>query len=602
LAAALDLTRIILGSSWQREDDARDALENALALEAEPFAYFAHRFDLTDTLVMARAASWAGVAMVEALPPQAGRELPHRLEGLRDQRLVTHAGISYVAPDFAQALRLGALVQRNPVVAERLRFVTGRTMRAHLGKTLAGPLLDNARQGLARLWPKASGHLDLSLAARIGFVLVLAAIIAGAAVGPYWFEFILLPLMALLLLPPALLRLYVALRPPSPQAEAPPLGDDALPIYTIMVPLRDEAHMVPQLARTLQRLDYPPEKLDVKFVVEDRSIDTLRQVRGVLDDPRFELIEVPNALPHTKPKALNFALPFVRGEFVVVYDAEDIPEPDQLRRAASLFAHHPALDCVQAELVIENAEETWLTRLFAGEYAGQFGLLLPLLGRLNLPMPLGGTSNHFRTSALREVGGWDAFNVTEDADLGVRLSRLRYRTGTIASRTFEEAPLTLTTWMRQRTRWMKGWMKTYIVHNMHPIALWRDMGWRNFLVFQIYVGNLIICAPLHTVFLLVLGLRLMLTGDIPMAPLYWIVLVTGYVAAFSISVAGLVRNGQKRLLWFQALLPIYWVLHSFAALRAARELLIAPYFWGKTTHGRTRVSRGMTSSQIRAKP
>ena len=210
-------------------------------------------------------------------------------------------------------------------------------------------------------------------------------------------------------------------------------------------------------------------------------------------------------------------------------------------------------------------------------------------------MPLGGTSNHFRTAALRELGSWDAFNVTEDADLGVRLSRLRYRASTIRSETGEEAPISLAAWMMQRTRWMKGWMQTFIVHNRNLRSFIGDIGWRNFLFFEIHVGGLILTSLLHTAFLAVLVVLLAL-GHWPNFEDGWdaaslLLLVVGYGSSFSLALAGLLRRGQWRLLPYQLLLPFYWVLHSIAALRAARELLTRPYFWGKTTHGRTRRAR-----------
>jgi cellulose synthase/poly-beta-1,6-N-acetylglucosamine synthase-like glycosyltransferase len=218
-------------------------------------------------------------------------------------------------------------------------------------------------------------------------------------------------------------------------------------------------------------------------VAEQRSLETVRAVRAILGDPRFRLVEVPEGLPHTKPKVLDYALPLVRGTYVVVYDAEDVPDPDQLRLAASRFAADPGIACLQALLVPENGSENALTALFAGEYAGLFSRLLPALARWGLPVPLGGTSNHFRTEALRSPGGWDAFNVTEDADLGVRLARRGLRAETIESRTLEEAPLGYSAWMAQRTRWMKGWMQTFVVHNRAPLRFLREIGWRGFLGF-----------------------------------------------------------------------------------------------------------------------
>jgi cellulose synthase/poly-beta-1,6-N-acetylglucosamine synthase-like glycosyltransferase len=336
-------------------------------------------------------------------------------------------------------------------------------------------------------------------------------------------------------------------------------------------------------------------KLDIKFLVEDRSPETVEAVKSLLGDPRFELVVVPDASPRTKPKALNFALPLCRGTHVVVFDAEDIPDPGQLRLAASRFAADPGLDCLQAELVIDNHEESWITALFAAEYAGQFGKMLPFLGRWRLPMPLGGTSNHFRTAALRELGHWDAYNVTEDADLGTRLSRLRYNTDMLASETSEEAPITLGAWMVQRTRWIKGWMQTFIVHNSKPREFLADIGWRNFLFFEIYVGNLILSSLLHTVFIgsfvlrAALGEGIIVEDGVDAA--YLVILVVGYGGAVALVVAGLLRRRSFALIPMQILLPVYWALHSIAALFAAHQLLVRPYFWGKTAHGRTRRPR-----------
>jgi cellulose synthase/poly-beta-1,6-N-acetylglucosamine synthase-like glycosyltransferase len=345
----------------------------------------------------------------------------------------------------------------------------------------------------------------------------------------------------------------------------------------------------------MRALDYPPEKLDVRFVVESRSPATITAVQHELYDARFELLVVPDALPRTKPKALNYAMPLVSGTYVVVYDAEDIPDPGQLRLAASTFAEHPEIDCLQAELVIDNAQESLLAALFAGEYAGQFGLMLPLLARLDLPMPLGGTSNHFRVRTLRQLGGWDSFNVTEDADLGVRLARQGLRTATINSRTGEEAPLTLAPWLKQRTRWMKGWMQTLIVHNSDWRGLLSDLGWRGFLSFQIYVGSMVLSAPLHTMFVVSLVLGMLSAREA--APLdsldaiAGLIFIVGYAGPALLVFMGLRRLGRHDLLVQQLALPLYWLLHSVAAVLALVELVVNPHFWAKTTHGKTRIYR-----------
>jgi cellulose synthase/poly-beta-1,6-N-acetylglucosamine synthase-like glycosyltransferase len=336
-------------------------------------------------------------------------------------------------------------------------------------------------------------------------------------------------------------------------------------------------------------------------VVEERSPATLAAVRELLDDPRFEVVVVPEQQPLTKPKALDYALPFVRGSYVVVYDAEDIANPDQLRLAAAGFAADPGVDCLQAELLVDNARENLLTGLFAGEYAAQFGIMMPALARWNLPMPLGGTSNHFRTRALREVGSWDAFNVTEDADLGVRLARLRYRTEMLNSQTYEEAPVKVGAWLGQRTRWTKGWMQTFIVHNRDPRRLWRDLGWRNFLAFEIYVGSLILSPLLHTTFLISVIIVLCRNAGSfgppdPGFPYWLAILVFGYAGSIGVVAAGLLRLGQRRLLWLQLLLPAYWLLHTVATVRACVELLTRPHFWAKTTHGVTRLDRSFSQA------
>jgi cellulose synthase/poly-beta-1,6-N-acetylglucosamine synthase-like glycosyltransferase len=346
-------------------------------------------------------------------------------------------------------------------------------------------------------------------------------------------------------------------------------------------------------------------------VVEAASPSTVAAVEAVLDDPRFTLVVVPDARPRTKPKALDYALPTVRGDLVVVYDAEDLPAPDQLRLAAGHFAADRRLACLQAELVADNAEENALTALFAGEYAGLFGRLLPALSRWRLPVPLGGTSNHFRVQVLRQLGGWDAFNVTEDADLGIRLARGRYRTAAMASRTYEEAPITLRAWMAQRTRWMKGWMQTLLVHNRAPRELFRDLGWRGFLAFELMVGSMVLSSLLHTAFLLSVGVALAVNGPWALLPgnaWGWIsagVLLAGYGGALALVVSGVLRLGWPGLLPFQILLPLYWVLHSVAAVRAAFDLLKRPHHWAKTEHGLTAMVRGHAiapSTAVKVRP
>jgi len=581
-------------------DEAHRIVVEALQLRVDPLDLCARRFELGDNLVMERAAQWAGVAFEETVPQTIRGSASHlRVDNLAAAHAI-HAVTDgtdryYLAPSTADLLALRAAVQRgglnHPIVV-----TPRRSLRQALAEANAPALLTEARQRLARRWPHATASLDLPKWLRIGFVLVLAALIAFTAIAPLIARPLLLPFLVVVIVAPALLRLLAAFHRPE-RADDLPLADADLPAYTVLVPLRDEAGMVPQLYAALGALDYPAEKLDIVFLVESNSTETIAVAEACLDDARFELIVIPDALPHTKPKALDYALPLVRGAHVVVFDAEDIPDRDQLRRAAERFAAHPELDCLQAELRIDNGAENWLTALFAGEYAGLFSLLLPWLAKHGLPLPLGGTSNHFRTAALREVGGWDAFNVTEDADLGVRLARMHSRVGTLEAATAEEAPIRLSAWMRQRTRWMKGWMQTFLVHNRHPLQFYRDIGWRGWVFFQIYVGSLIASSLIHTVFALTVvvqiaffGLGWLRIGDV-WDLVYLFVLIIGYGGAFGIALAGLARQGKTELAVYQVLLPVYWLLHAVAALRAAVELLIRPYFWSKTRHGETRMVR-----------
>lgn len=577
-------------------------LDKAAALGVDPIDHCIHRHGITRATALERAALWAGLRFSAEVPStMPGSAQLRSIDALADVRTVRAkhelGETLYCAPRFEELLRLAVYVREHPENSRRLCVVPIDALRAELVASNASRLLDEARQRLARRWPFASAHLDLTPTSRLTFVIAVIAVAVAATLAPFWFKPVFMPLVSILLVVPAIMRLIAALHPQDTDPEpAAPLSDADLPIYSVLIPLRNEAHMVPLLRRAMGVLDYPAERLDIKFVVEQNSEETVEAVRQALSDQRFELVVVPDARPHTKPKALNYALPLVRGEFVVVYDAEDIPAPDQLRRAASEMVADAGLDCLQAELVIENAAENWLTALFAGEYAGQFGLLLPFLARLRLPMPLGGTSNHFRTRSLRELGGWDAFNVTEDADLGARPSRMRYRTATLASGTREEAPVSLSAWMAQRTRWTKGWMQTFIVHNRKPRRFLNEIGWRGFLAFQIYVGSMIISALVHSMFLIgvigsmILGFRSGLVFDV-WDVVSMLILLVGYGGAGALVVAGMLRLGQPQLLIHQLGLPLYWVLHSIATMRALYELLVRPYFWAKTEHGRTRMQR-----------
>ncbi|MGB9604629.1 MAG: glycosyltransferase [Bryobacteraceae bacterium] len=374
------------------------------------------------------------------------------------------------------------------------------------------------------------------------------------------------------------------------------LDEKDLPVYTVLVPLYRDAAVVPVLVRALRRLDYPRSKLDIKLVLEDDDRETLEACKKAGLEANVELIRVPPGQPRTKPKALNYALRFARGEFVTVYDAEDVPEPSQLKRAVAAFRRAPAeLVCLQARLNYFNWDENWLTRLFTLEYSLWFDGYLPGLESLGIPIPLGGTSNHFDIQVLRSLGGWDPFNVTEDADLGIRLTQKGWRVAMLDSTTFEEANSRVGNWIRQRSRWIKGYIQTYLVHMRHPLELARSLGWRGFLGMQFFVGGAFL-APLSFV-PLALWFGLWLAGYRELVdPLF-----PGWLwpfAAGNFLVAGLVlclfhmmaawRRDRKRLAWWALLLPVYYLLMSLAAYKGLWQLVRRPHYWEKTEHGLTR--------------
>ena len=388
------------------------------------------------------------------------------------------------------------------------------------------------------------------------------------------------------------------------QPELPLLPDFSLPRYTIIVALYHEADVVAKLLQALLALDYPRAKLEILFVLEQDDPDTYSALMQCGSANRFHIIIAPPGLPRTKPRALNCALPFVRGEFLCVYDAEDVPEPDQLRKVVAAFAADSGisnqgeaqkrpLGCVQARLAIENSRDSLLTRFFAIEYAGLFDVLNSGLSALGLGFPLGGTSNHFRTEILRQVGGWDAWNVTEDADLGIRLIRSGYRAKMINSTTWEEAPITLRAWMGQRRRWVKGWMQTLIVHTRQFKHLEAEVN--RLSVFDILLniaGALLtaLTAPASILFVLYIVL---MASDLRISHLLadpamcfsMVVSGVGLVSIYWTGFLGVYRRRSMAGLMLVPLLPLYFVLVSVAAWWSIYDLMAKPFVWLKTTHG-----------------
>ena len=375
--------------------------------------------------------------------------------------------------------------------------------------------------------------------------------------------------------------------------EARALRDDELPVFTVLVPMYKEPAMLPMLAQALRDLDYPLGKLDIKLVLEAGDRETIEVASKLGLEGMFEIIRVPPSLPQTKPKACNFALQFARGEYLVIYDAEDRPEPDQLRKVIATFRKSsPNTACLQCSLSYFNAGENWLTRMFTLDYGLWFDQMLSGLDRLNIPIPLGGTSNHFKIDVLRELHGWDPFNVTEDADLGIRLTQKGYRVGIVDSTTFEEASCHAGNWIRQRSRWMKGYMQTLLVHTRRPLHFMHTIGPLGFLGFVFLIGGTVLSGLLSPVFWLlymawVIAAISGLDAVFPQPLLFLSLfnLLAGNGALIFLNMLAPIRRGWLNLIPYSLTAFGYWVILSIATYRGLWQLLRNPFYWEKTHHG-----------------
>ena len=538
--------------------------------------------------------------------------------------LASHLGCQYYSgsPPFARAfdavkgLRCGVapLEARGAgprmVIAPRARYVPRLIEATRSGTIRSGSFavtspqrfasLVSARHG-ADLLDVALGRLPWSLTAREGMTafqvgaagaLAALALVLGVAdfnalqavsTAILWFIF------------SATVTLRSMAAVASGQAVYPPeLTDDELPNYTVVVALYREAGIVADLVKAIDAFDYPKGKLDIKLVVEQRDAETLGRIVELRLPGRYEVIVAPSGRPQTKPRALNIALASARGELIVVYDAEDIPAPDQLRLAAARFAADKDVDCLQARLAIRNHDKSWVSKVFAIEYAILFDVINPGLCALNLPIPLGGTSNHFRVQSLVGVGAWDEWNVTEDADLGVRLARFGYRVKALDSDTLEEAPHELGNWFRQRMRWQKGWMQTLIVHSRRPVFFWRDLGARRAIAATtLIVGAIFGCLfwpffAMGTIWrALTVGGALTPSRELSDVFTYILALAGVWTVLLPALIAGRLRR-LKVTTSALLLLPVYYLLVTAATWAAMLDLLFRPHYWAKTAHGRSR--------------
>lgn len=370
------------------------------------------------------------------------------------------------------------------------------------------------------------------------------------------------------------------------------LDELTLPVYTLLLPLYKEANIVGRLTAGIDALDYPKTKLDVKLLCEEDDLETIDAIRALGLPPHYELVIVPDSLPKTKPKACNYGLLSARGEYCVIYDGEDRPDPQQLKKAVIAFRTLPEnVACIQAKLNYFNRDQNVLTKWFAIEYAMHFELVLPGLDRDGVPIPLGGTSNHFRTDLLRELGAWDPYNVTEDADLGVRLHKSGHRCAVMDSTTLEEANSDVGNWIRQRSRWCKGYYQTWLVHMRNPVKLLRQLGLKSFISFNLVVGGAFVFLlnpifwAMTTLFIITesTAIQTLFPGFVFYAAAAMLFL--GNFTFLYMNLAGALQRGFYGLARYALLSPIYWGLISWAAWKGAIQLVTNPFYWEKTIHG-----------------
>ncbi|NPD16240.1 glycosyltransferase [Xinfangfangia sp. D13-10-4-6] len=365
-----------------------------------------------------------------------------------------------------------------------------------------------------------------------------------------------------------------------------------LPKVSILVALYRESDIAPRLVRRLSRLDYPRDLLEVVLAVEEEDSLTREALQSAGLPAWMQIVVVPPGRIKTKPRALNVALDHCHGAIIGVYDAEDAPEPDQIRRVVARFRQSDSsLACLQGVLDYYNPATNWIARMFTIEYAAWFRLILPGVARLGLMVPLGGTTLFFRRDVLEELGAWDAHNVTEDADLGIRLARKGYRTALMTTVTREEANCRPLAWIRQRSRWIKGHMMTWIVHMRHPRRLWREVGTPAFIGFQVmFLGAALqtLLAPLLWSFwLIAFGLPHPLAEALPQGVM--MVLLTTFILAavvdFTLGILALRQAGHRISKLWVFTLHFYQPLATFAGFKALWELITHPFYWDKTSHG-----------------
>lgn len=412
---------------------------------------------------------------------------------------------------------------------------------------------------------------------------------------------ILLALLTFLYFADLIFNLYLIYRSFSKPAEILITEDDISratnwPSYTVLCPLYKEWQVLPQFVTAMSRLDYPKDKLQVMLLLEEDDMETIAHINKYKLPSYFDIVVVPHSFPKTKPKACNYGLTKATGEYSVIYDAEDVPDPLQLKKTILAFQKaDQRVICIQAKLNFYNPHQNLLTRVFTAEYSLWFDLVLTGLQSINAPIPLGGTSNHFRTADLHSLKGWDSFNVTEDADLGMRLVKKGYRTALVDSTTLEEANSGMRNWFGQRTRWIKGYMQTYLLHMRDPREFIQNWTEPHVVTFQLVVGGKILSMFVNPIMWIITisyfafraHIGTFIESFFPAPILYMgvISLLLGNFLYVYYYMIGCAKHGHHELTKYGIFVPLYWLAMSMAAWVAFYKLLTAPHHWSKTKHG-----------------
>ncbi len=478
---------------------------------------------------------------------------------------------------------------------------------------------DNAMLDLHNRTPDQSAYKVLYPKQKYFLIALIAAVGVGAIISSALTFMVLFAIISVGYFIVNPIKIYVSLRgfrgarKPAKitKEEMQKVKDDDLPVYTVLIPVFHESKILSQNLKNMYHLNYPKDKLDIKILMEENDKETIHEAKllGLFGSPKkmvegippeeycefmklFDPIIIPSAKVTTKPRACNYGLLRAKGELCVIYDAEDKPDPDQLKKAAMIFLRlGPEVVCLQSKLNFYNAEENILTKWFSIEYANWYEFYLQGLDWIEAPIPLGGTSNHFRKKGLDELGRWDPYNVTEDADLGLRLARQKQKTELIDSYTYEEATLSVQAWIRQRSRWYKGHLQTYLVHMRQPRKLYQDLGAEKFVKFQLTFGTGVFIPIINPVLWALLAATLLMPLSfgwlIPsyLQPISIFNLVIGNISYLAIYVVACVKLKKTRLAPYALLMPMYWVLHSIASWRGLIQLITNPHYWDKTSHG-----------------